>query len=154
MAAGTLEKVDHSAAGSSFGSNSGRARVPARREQGYVINLDKRWIWSVLGFGKTDREDPTSPNALEQKATQRKAMSDRHRSLPGTSLPALPQRKTRRLVSTFNPLRGCNSQQAQYSTTPTPLFEHEDEDDFDAPSALRASNGPLWLSRQPFDLRQ
>jgi hypothetical protein len=33
-------------------NNSGRARVPARREQVYVINLVKRWIWSVLGFGK------------------------------------------------------------------------------------------------------
>jgi hypothetical protein len=33
-------------------NNSGRARVPARREQVYVINLVKRWIWFVLGFGK------------------------------------------------------------------------------------------------------
>jgi hypothetical protein len=72
MAAGTLEKADNSAAGSSCGSNSGRARVPARREQVYVINLDKRWIWSVLGFGKTDREDPTSPNAPEENATPQK----------------------------------------------------------------------------------
>jgi hypothetical protein len=38
-----------------------------------------------------------------------------------------------RLVGAFNPLRGCNLQQAQYSKTPRsqPLFEHED--DFEAP---------------------
>jgi hypothetical protein len=35
-----------------------------------------------MGSGKTDHEDPTSPNALEEKATQRKAMSDRQRSVP------------------------------------------------------------------------
>jgi len=43
------------------GCNSGRARVPARREQVYVINLVKRWIWSVLGVGKADREDAIPP---------------------------------------------------------------------------------------------
>jgi hypothetical protein len=44
------------------------------------------------------------------------------------------------VVSNLNPLRGCNSQQAQYSNPPppqTPLIEDEDddehEDDFDAP---------------------
>jgi hypothetical protein len=34
------------------GCNSGRARVPARRERVYVMDLVKRWIWSALGFGK------------------------------------------------------------------------------------------------------
>jgi len=33
-----------------------------------------------------------SPNALEEKATQRKARSDRQRSLPGGGLAALPGR--------------------------------------------------------------
>ena len=48
-----------------------RSRIPARREQVYVINLVKRWIRSVLGFYKIPRrrdEDPTSPNALEENA--------------------------------------------------------------------------------------
>ena len=38
-----------------------------------------------------------------------------------------------RLVSIFNPLRGCNSNLAQYSNTPElqPTFEHEHEDDFE-----------------------
>jgi hypothetical protein len=30
----------------------GRGRVPARREQVCDVKLAKRWIWSVLGFGK------------------------------------------------------------------------------------------------------
>jgi hypothetical protein len=39
-------------------------------------------------------------------------------------------------VSIPNPLCGCNSGKAQYSNTPLPqphLFDHEHEDDFDAP---------------------
>jgi hypothetical protein len=46
-------------------------------------------------------------------------------------------------VSTFNPLRGWNSQQAQYSNTAPPqahLFEDEDDDedenDFDEANAM------------------
>ena len=34
------------------GRDSGRARVPARREQGCVVNLVKRPAWSALGFVK------------------------------------------------------------------------------------------------------
>jgi len=37
------------------GCNSGRARVPARREQVYVINLVKGGIWSVLDVDKIPR---------------------------------------------------------------------------------------------------
>jgi hypothetical protein len=46
------------------GCKLGRARVPARREPVYVINLVERWIWSVLGFGKIPRprdEDAIPP---------------------------------------------------------------------------------------------
>ena len=78
-----------------------RSRIPARREQVYVINLVKRWIRSVLGFYKIPRrrdEDPTSPNALEENAPREKAMSDRQRSLPDAGLAALPERRTERLV--------------------------------------------------------
>jgi hypothetical protein len=56
-----------------------------------------------------------------------------------------------RLVSTANPLRGCNSDLARYSNNSpnqTPLFEHEDEheheDDFDAPG-----EGRYFLDRYP-----
>jgi hypothetical protein len=53
--------------------------------------------------------------------------------------------RTKRLVSNLNPLRGCNSQQAQYYNTPplhrAPLIEDEDddehEDDFEAPGEGR-----------------
>jgi hypothetical protein len=38
-----------------------------------------------------------------------------------------------RIVSTSNPLRGCNSDLAQYSNTPVPAPLIEDEDDFEAP---------------------
>jgi len=71
-------------------------RASPRREQIYVINLVKRSIWSVLGSGNIPRprdEDPTSPNDLEEKATQREAMSDRQRSLPVAGLAALPGRE-------------------------------------------------------------
>ncbi len=35
-------------------------------------------------------------------------------------------------MRTFNPLGGCNSQQARYSNAllPNPLFENEDENEF------------------------
>ena len=51
-----------------------------------------------------------------------------------------------RPFSTPNPLRGCNTDSAQYSNnsaTPTPFFEDddEDEDDFDAPCEGRAFFG-------------
>ena len=64
-------------------SASGRARVLARREPvyncGHSITLDRL----CRGASRTaDRGDPTSPNDLEEKASQRKAMSDRQRSLP------------------------------------------------------------------------
>jgi hypothetical protein len=67
----------------SWGGGLGRARVPARREQGYVINLDKRRIWSVLGFAVKVREDPTSPNALEENATPQKGYVGQAAILPG-----------------------------------------------------------------------
>jgi hypothetical protein len=54
------------------GCNSGRARVPARREQVYVINLVKRWIRSVLGFDKTDREDAIPPGCRSGCVTSTK----------------------------------------------------------------------------------
>jgi hypothetical protein len=57
------------------GCNSGRARVPARREQVYVINLVKRWSWSVLGFGKTDREDAIPPGGFNFRMSERLSLS-------------------------------------------------------------------------------
>jgi hypothetical protein len=69
-------------------------------------------------------------------------------------------------VSTFNPLRGCNSDLAQYSNnsaTPTLLFENEDDDEdeddfFDAPGEDgRYPQGPkpgrARLPKNPTDSR-
>jgi hypothetical protein len=58
------------------GCNSGRARVPARREQVYVINLVKPWIL-------------VCPGARIRRIA-------RTRSLPVAGLAALPGRKTMR----------------------------------------------------------
>ena len=48
-----------------------------------------------------------------------------------------------RPFSTANPRTGCNSDRARYSNNfakPTPLFEHEHEDDFDA----SCEGGPVF----------
>jgi hypothetical protein len=47
--------------------------------------------------------------------------------------------RTKRLVSTFDPLRGCDSDRAQYSNTPSLRAAGlEDEDEYEAPcGALR-----------------
>jgi hypothetical protein len=41
-----------------------RSRIPARRERVYVIDLVKRWIWSVLGFGKIRQSCRTRTRSL------------------------------------------------------------------------------------------
>jgi len=53
-------------------SSARRSRIPARREQVYVINLVKLWIWSVLGSGKTDREDAIPPGRRSGCVTRTK----------------------------------------------------------------------------------
>jgi hypothetical protein len=98
---GRARCLSNVACGLTFISSSARrSRIPARRDQVYVINLFKPRILVCPGvpikIPRPRDEGPTSPNALEQKATQRKAMSDRQRSLPVAGLAALPGRKTMR----------------------------------------------------------
>jgi hypothetical protein len=63
---------------------AGRSWIPARREG--VLEANR--VFSPFNQGMfwasetKDREDPTPPNALVEKAAQRKAMSDGQRSLP------------------------------------------------------------------------
>jgi hypothetical protein len=105
----------------------GRARVPARREG----VLEANGVFSVLERGRlwasvtTDREDPTSPNALEEKATRRKAMSDRQRSLPALdpavagSLPRIV--KSRYRLGKFIPHDGAAVALVFYHDQPAPI---------------------------------
>jgi hypothetical protein len=100
-----------------------RSWIPARREG----VLEANGVFSSLareGCGLQERRITRIRRRQmlwRKMPPHRKAMSDRQRSFPGTSLPALPQRKTRR-----------------------PLFEHED--DFNAPYWLENKNGQAALS--------
>jgi hypothetical protein len=71
---------------------SGRARVLARREWICAVTSPNGFVGIVLGSvtnpaaaRRLPDGDPTSPNGLEENAIQRKAMSDRQRSLPAPS---------------------------------------------------------------------
>lgn len=67
----------------SWGGGIGEgARLRAPRT-GLRHKLDKRRIWSVLGFAVKVREDPTSPNALEENATPQKGYVGQAAILPG-----------------------------------------------------------------------
>ena|ERR1700733_3297550 len=59
-------------------------RAPRRRSrsQRCIFVLDQGRLWASETIRRLPDEDPTSPNGLAEKATQRKAMSDRQRSLP------------------------------------------------------------------------
>jgi hypothetical protein len=66
-----------------------------------------------------------------------------------------------RPFSILNPLRGCNSDSAQYANTPSPRFfedEDDDENEYDSKRLVRASRcvglyqglKPLGKSSSPF----
>jgi hypothetical protein len=141
--------VRHSSGDKGTKENGGRS--PWRRVQlregarpraprtGLRHNLVRRWICSILGFGKIRQvpdEDPTSPNAMEGKChpTERLCRTGSDPSRAPVWLHYQHEDDNEApCEGALKPLRGCNSQQTQYSITPPPQpIENEDDDSLSA----------------------